>query len=81
MFDKKMLKHPTDIMLFACALMSFWTGLYGTDMQGKILEGVKILISCVHKVMAQQKRPPSCLLLDGPARAQDTTDEASEDEA
>ena len=65
---KKMLKHPTDIMLFACALMSFWAGLYGTDMQGKILEGVKILISCVHKVMAQQMRPPSRLLLDGPTR-------------
>jgi len=50
-------------------------------MQGKILEGVKILISCVHKVMAQQKLPPSCLLLDGPASAQDTTDDASKEEA
>ena len=76
-----MLKHPTDIMLFACALMSFWAGLYGSDMQGKILEGVKILISCVHKVMAQQMRPPSRLLLDGPTFAPDTTDEASEEEA
>ena len=50
-------------------------------MQGKILEGVKILISCVHKVMAQQMRPPSRLLLDGPTFAPDKTDEASEEEA
>ena len=64
-----MLKHPTDVLLFACALMSFWEGLYGADMQGKILEGVKILVSCVHKVMAQQKRSPTRLLLEGAASA------------
>ena len=74
-----MLKHPTDVLLFACALMSFWTGLYGADMQGKILEGVKILVSCVHKVMAQKKRSPTRLLLEGAASAQDTTDDTSEE--
>ena len=59
--------------------MSFWTGLYGAEMQGKILEGVKILVSCVHKVMAQQKRSPTRLLLEGAASAQDTTDDTSEE--
>ena len=59
--------------------MSFWEGLYGADMQGKILEGVKILVSCVHKVMAQQKRSPTRLLLEGAASAQDTTDDTSEE--
>jgi len=76
-----MLKNPTNIILYACALMTYWAGLYGSDMQGKFLEGVRFLVSSVHKVMAQQMRPPSRLLLDGPTFAPDTTDEASEEEA
>ena len=51
----------------------------GADMQGKILEGVKILVSCVHKVMAHQRRSPNRLLLEGAASAQDTTDDTSEE--
>jgi len=50
-------------------------------MHGKILEGVKILISCVHKVIAQQKLYSPPLLLEGPARLHDVGDEASDDEA
>jgi len=46
-----MIRHPTDIMLYTCALMSFWAGLYGADMQGKILEGVKILVSCHYELV------------------------------
>ena len=80
-FEHKQLKHPTDIIIYACALLKYWAGLYGSDMQGKILEGVKILISCVHKVMAQQRRPSPRLLLDGPSRLHDTSDDASEDDA
>jgi len=38
-------------MLYTCALMSFWAGLYGADMQGKILEGVKILVSCHYELV------------------------------
>ena len=34
-----MLRNPTEIMIYACALMSFWAGLYGAEMRGKILEG------------------------------------------
>jgi len=60
-FENKTLRHPTDIILYACALMTYWAGLYGSDMQGKILDGVKILISCVHKVMAQQRSFPLVL--------------------
>ena len=72
--DIELVKHPTDIIIYACALMSYWAGLYGADMQSKILEGVKILVSCVHKVMAQQRRPSPRLLLD-------TREDTSEDDA
>ena len=53
----------------------------GADMRGKILEGVKIIISCVHKVMAHQRRSPNRLLLEDAAGAQDTADPTSEEGA
>ena len=31
-FENKTLRHPTDIILYACALMTYWAGLYGSDM-------------------------------------------------
>ena len=78
---KNPLCSPTDILLYACALMSYWAGLYGVEMHGKIMEGMKILISCVHKMMAQQKHPSPTLLLEGPARLHEIGDEAFDDEA
>jgi len=79
-FENKSLKHPTDIILYACALMTYWAGLYGSDMQGKILDGVKILISCVHKVMAQLRSSSPRLLLDGPSQPQASVDDASDED-
>lgn len=38
-------------------------GLYKTDLQEKLLDGVKVLLSCAHKVLAQQARPPPPALL------------------
>ena len=61
--------------------MTYWAGLYGSDMQGKILDGVKILISCVHKVMAQQRSFPPRLMLDGPSQLQASEDEMLEEES
>ena len=49
-------------------------------MQGKILDGVKILISCVHKVMAQQRSSSPRLLLDGPSQPQASVDDASDED-
>jgi len=79
-FENKSLKHPTDIILYACALMTYWAGLYGSDMQGKILDGVKILISCVHKVMAQQRSSSPHLLLDVPSQPQASAEDASDED-
>jgi hypothetical protein len=56
--------------------MSYWAGLYSSDMQNKIMDGVKLLLSCAHRVLVQQQRPP---LLIGPAHLED--DDTSADEA
>jgi hypothetical protein len=57
-FENKQLRNSSDILIYVGALLTYWAGLYGSEMQGKILEGVKILVSCVHKVMVQQRRSP-----------------------
>jgi len=78
-FDNKLLRSPTEIITYACALMSYWSGLYGPEMQGKILEGVKTLLSCVHWASAQPRRPPPLLLLNS-TPSQASQEETSEDE-
>ena len=80
-FEKKSLRNPVDILLYACALMTYWAGLYGADMQGRIVEGVKVLIACAHKVLAQQNRPSPVLLLEGPEKPQESEEEASDNGA
>nr|TKV99100.1 hypothetical protein SEVIR_8G017000v2 [Setaria viridis] len=32
-FERKLIKHPAEIITHACALMKSWTGLYKTDFQ------------------------------------------------
>jgi len=78
-FDNKMLRNPTEIMIYACALMSFWAGLYDAEMHGKILEGVKILLSCVQWVTTQQRRQPPPRLLLGSTQDQEFKDEPPSD--
>jgi len=55
---------PAEILLHSCASMNYWAGLYTADFQGKLLEGVKTLLACAHKVLAQQAggRPASLML-------------------
>ncbi|PAN21233.1 hypothetical protein PAHAL_3G451600 [Panicum hallii] len=74
-FENKKLKHPAEIIIHACALMSYWAGLYGAEMQSKIMEGVKVLLACAHKVLAQQPRPVLYL----PAPQEDTSEEENDD--
>ena len=56
-FEKKMLTNPLEILSHACALVSYWAGLCGADMQATILAGVKTLLSCAHRVLAQTSSP------------------------
>ena len=57
-FENRGLKNPAEILSYTCALMTYWAGLYGVEMQGKIMDGVKLLLSCASWVMAQQQRTP-----------------------
>ena len=77
-FENKLLRNPIDILIYACALMSYWAGLYGSDMQNKTMDGVKLLLSCANRVLVQQQRPP---LLIGPPRSHLEDDDTSTDEA
>jgi hypothetical protein len=40
-FDKKLIKHPTDIMFHACSFMIYWAGLYNSELRGKLMDDVK----------------------------------------
>jgi len=62
-FENKGLKNPAEILSYACALMIYWAGLYGAEMQGKIVDGVKLLLSCASRVLAQQQRTNPPLLM------------------
>jgi len=77
-FENKQLRNPIDILIYVCALMSYWAGLHGSDMQNKTMDGVKLLLSCANRVLVQQQRPP---LLIGPPRSHLEDDDTSTDEA
>ena len=66
-----MINNPVEILIQACAFMNYWAGLYNAEFQEKLLDGVKVLLSCTHRVPAQQG--PVALLLQLPAPS-DTRD-------
>jgi len=43
--------------------MNYWAGLYNSDFQGRLLEGVKVLMACAQKVLVQQAGDPNTRLL------------------
>ena len=76
---RKIIKNPAEIIINACALMSYWAGLYGPEMHGKILEGVKTLLSCVHWASAPPRRSLP-RLLPSTTQAQASGEDTSDDE-
>lgn len=62
-FDKKLLKNPIEIIIHSCSFMTYWTGLHSEDFQGKLLDGVQVLLSCAHKVLARSNQAPVRLAL------------------
>lgn len=58
--------------------MSYWAGLYPPEMQGKILEGIKALVACVHRAVAVQSDNVPRIL---PAVTEDEGNEDGVDEA
>ena len=69
-FERVLIKHPSEILIHACALMTYWAGLYNKEFQGKLLEGVKTLLACAHRALAHQNRAAP-LRLSPPSEAQD----------
>lgn len=71
-FDKKLIKHPAEIICHACAFMNFWRGLHKVDLQAQIAEGLKILLSSACRILlAQPNAPPSPLRLTTVAEEED----------
>ncbi|PUZ49950.1 hypothetical protein GQ55_6G020400 [Panicum hallii var. hallii] len=75
-FDKKIIKNPAEIIIHACALMSYWAGLDNSDFQVKLMDGVKVMLACAHRVLARQARPTLQIL---PAPSEDRDDEEEEE--
>lgn len=65
-FERKLIKHPAEIICHACSFMSFWTGLYKPDFQSQLTEGVKMLLSAACRILASQ-HPPATVPLILPA--------------
>jgi hypothetical protein len=65
-FEKKQIKHPTEIIIHACAFMSFWAGLFKPNFAGGVVEGVKVLLMLAYRVLTQQKRVPAVGMLPAP---------------
>jgi len=62
-FDAKLIRHPAEVLLHSCAFMKYWAGLYSSDFHGRLLGGVKVILACAHKVLAQQAGDPTNRLL------------------
>jgi hypothetical protein len=68
-FEKKIIKHPAEIIMHACAFMFYWAGLFKPDFAGGVAEGDKVLLMMAYKILAQQRRA----LVVGCSRHQEMT--------
>jgi hypothetical protein len=55
--------------------MKYWAGLYKSDFQEKLLDGVQILLACAHRVLARQVAPPLPRLMAADPDDQDDGEE------
>jgi hypothetical protein len=55
-FDKKVIRHPAEIVLHACSLLSYWAGLFTLERQEDVAAGVEVALSVAHKLLVQQNR-------------------------
>ena len=72
---KKIITNPLAVMIHVCSFLTYWAGLYNSETQGKILEGVQALLVCASKMMANQPTAPARARLLPP-----DSDEPSDDE-
>jgi hypothetical protein len=74
-FEKKIIKHPAEIIVHAYAFMSHWAGLFSADFAGGITDGVKVMLALAHKILAHQRRGPDVKLLLAPREDQKDDEE------
>jgi spore maturation protein SpmA len=53
-FEGKMIKHSAEIMIHACAFMTYWAGLFNAELQGGLIEGSKIMLAFAHRMVLLQ---------------------------
>ena len=75
----KVIKNPLEILIHVCSFLTYWTGLYNSEMQGKILEGVQTLLTYAHKMMASQA-PATATARILPPTTEDEQDEQDDGE-
>jgi len=73
-----MIKNPAEILMHVCAFMNYWAGLYNAEFQEKLMDGVKVLLSCTHRVLAQLGPLAPLLQLPVPSDARDDSDDVEE---
>jgi hypothetical protein len=53
-FEGKVVKDPTSIVCYACALMSYWAGLYTGDDKDALIAGVNCMIEIAMKLLGKK---------------------------
>ncbi|CAO2150011.1 unnamed protein product [Urochloa humidicola] len=63
--QKKLVTEKKDLKIINSRKRSS-EGLFKDELQGRLLEGVQVLLSCAHKVMAKDKKTSARLMLKSP---------------
>ena len=67
-------KNPLAVIMRTCSFLSYWSGLYGSEIQGKLLDGIKVMMSVACRLMTQDSAPRRLPL---PAPEEDRSDSES----
>ncbi|KAG2626632.1 hypothetical protein PVAP13_3KG234727, partial [Panicum virgatum] len=74
-FDKKLIKHPSKIMFHACSFMTYWVGLYNSELQGTLMVGVKAQLASSAGMCSARNNPSNASRILTAAMDGEKTDE------
>lgn len=52
---KSLSKNPLDIIYHACALMTYWAGLYGEPDREQLVEGINTMLKIAEKILKRKR--------------------------
>jgi hypothetical protein len=78
-FDKKPLRNPNKILLYACALLRYWAGMYSEDAQATINSGVDIMMKTTLKLLGKNSAGHRVKTLMGSRADEDQGGDAARD--